>query len=157
MLVRNFFIRYNSSFSFMLIFMFFGVLFSCELKQKEPVKETEKVIIKPSFKEKVAATNLENYQLLEYSCLYCHTMKDAEKKTLTMLSIRSAYIETYTLKSDFVHAFVSLAQEAAADSLLMKTNAVEQCGLMEKELEHNQKDIEDLAGFLFDYKFETHP
>ncbi len=151
---HNYFISTASSLSFVLFFILFGALFGCESKQKEPIKETGKVIIKESFKEKVAATNSENYQLLDYACLYCHTMKDSQEKLLTMYSIRDTYKKTYTSKSEFVNAFVSLSHQESMDSLLMKTNAVEQCGLMQKDVAHNQKDIEDLVGFLYDYKFE---
>ena len=151
---NNFFIRNTIFSSLMLFFILLGGLLGCQSKQKEPIKETGKVIIKESFKEKVAATNSENYQLLDYSCLYCHTMKDSQEKVLTMSSIRDTYKKTYTSKSEFVNAFVILTHQESKDSLLMKTNAVEQCVLMQKDAAHNQKDIEDLVGFLFDYQFE---
>jgi len=152
MLSYRFLISLVSHTYFILFLTFVSLFLSCNTKPKESIKTPDKIELKQSFKDKVAEKNVENYQLLEYACLYCHALQDAEDKTPTMKKITAIYKNAYPVKADFVNAFIAFTHEASKESILMKTNALDQCGFMQKDSELPLEDIEDIAGYLFDYK-----
>lgn len=139
--------------SLLLVFVFIAFL-SCQTKQKELTKESEKVIIKQSFKDEIAANNAESYQLLNYSCLYCHGMKEVKENIPTMKAIHVVYKEAYPLKNDFVNTFISFTRPTSERIDLMKSNAIGPCDLMQKDAEYAPEDIDEIAVYLFDFNFE---
>ncbi len=126
---------------------------SCQIDKKEKKKANETIDFKKDTIDN-STVDIENFKLVDYNCLYCHSMQDNNNSIASLKQINKAYKTVYTTKSAYIDIMLKYANGKAKDSLVMKTAAFEKCMLMQQDVEHNQKDIEDLAGFLFDYQFE---
>lgn len=134
------------------LFIFCSSLFiACNNTAKSNLKTPEKVEFKQAFKEKNTEKNVENLQLLEYACLYCHKLQESDDTTPTIKAIKDVYKSAYPVKEDFVDTFVGFSNQALKEPLLMKTKALDQCVLMQKKSELANVDIKDIADYIFDY------
>lgn len=140
--------------SYMLQLSVFIIFFSCQTKQKESMIESEKVVVKQSFKDKISEKNAEAYQLLDYSCLYCHGMEEVLNNAPSMQEIYTVYKKVYPLKQNFVNAFIAFSQPKFNVTFLMKSNGVQQCDVKQKDAEYAPEDIDEIAAYLFDYDFK---
>jgi len=140
--------------SFIFVSILMITLVSCGEEKKPTAPTSTNIVIKQEFKDKVAdKKNSDEYMLLETSCLYCHTIGSVKETEVapTMRVIRDVYKQAYPTKEAFIKSFQEFCENPVAEKSLMPS-AIEQYGLME-DAGHIKEDVEDIAAYLFDYKF----
>jgi cytochrome c5 len=131
-------------------------LIGCGKEKKPPVSTSNKIVIKQEFKDKVAEKHTDGYLFLETSCLYCHKMDnslqdDSNAIAPTMQEVRNTYKKVYPSKSDFIDAMTKFKLKPSTDNSLMQ-DAIKKYGTM-PDTGITKEDIEEIAAYLFDYKF----
>ncbi len=130
----------------------------CDDKKQETTKKSttttsDKIVLKQSFKDKMAYKDSDEYKLMENTCLYCHKIGTSEEKEIApkMQIIRDVYKKSFPSKEAFVNAFVKFTVSPAKENSIMP-GSVEQYGLME-DSGITKDDVEDIAAYLYDFKF----
>ena len=121
-------------------------------KPKSNTVTSNKIVIKQSFKDKMAYKSTDSYKLLENTCLYCHAIGDTDAKPVAppMLVVRDVYKQNYPTKEAFVNALVKFTVDPSEDKAIMKGDLA-QYGLME-DSGITKDDVEEIAAYLYDFK-----
>jgi len=145
----------KSIFSHRLIFLvslqLLAILNSCSSDKSNETK----VVLKDEFKQKAEMKNQEMEALLHAACLYCHKTQDipGEKELAPKMQVViDLYKAQYPNREDFVKAVTEFTVNPQANKTLMQS-AIDTYKLMPNSGIVKQ-DAEDLANYLFDYKFQ---
>lgn len=127
------------------------VLLSCnqdKSKQQDQYTKTDRQVSANT------AYALKGKTLMENKCYLCHSPKAKQDSRIgpPMIAIKQRYLKNAKSKDEFIAAVWDFVKQPSAEKAKLK-GAVKQFGVMPYQA-YDQKEIEAIAAFMYDYKIE---